>query len=190
MIGHQAALGTHEVRWLRGLPVTSPARTFLDLATVRDVVDLVAAGDRIISRRAPLSSWEDLADAARRSPGTRGIRTARAALSRLDAGAESPKESELRLLLTDHGFGPWQANAVIRDAAGLFIARVDLAHAEHRVAVEYEGDHHRDRDQWRRDVARRRRLEAVGCTYIPVTQADLDRPAALLADLAGALRMT
>ena len=78
VIGHQAALGTHEVRWLRGLPVTSPARTFLDLATVRDVVDLVAAGDRIISRRAPLSSWEDLADAARRSPGTRGIRTASA----------------------------------------------------------------------------------------------------------------
>ncbi|WP_456285697.1 hypothetical protein M1D46_12675 [Microbacterium sp. JZ70] len=50
-----------------------------------------------------------------------------------------------------------------------------------------EGDHHRDRDQWRRDLARRRRLEALGWIYLPVTQADLSDPADLLADLRAAV---
>ncbi|GAA4767543.1 hypothetical protein [Microbacterium gilvum] len=73
------------------------------------------------------------------------------------------------------------------DSAGAFVARVDLALPELRMAIEYEGDHHRDKAQWRKDLARRRRLEALGWTYVSVTQADLDDPRALLADLRAAI---
>ena len=117
----------------------------------------------------------------------RGARRAREALTLLDDGGESAKETEMRLLLLRAGIGQLAANHTVRDAQGRFVARVDLALVHLRIAIEYEGDHHRDPAQWRRDIARRRRLEALGWTYLPVTQADLSDPRSLLADLRAAI---
>ncbi|SDZ40610.1 Protein of unknown function [Herbiconiux ginsengi] len=58
----------------------------------------------------------------------------------------------------------------------------DLAYPAWKVAIEYEGDHHRtDQRQWRRDIARARALQALGWTVIRVTLADLVAPAEALA---------
>jgi hypothetical protein len=46
---------------------------------------------------------------------------------------------------------------------------------------------HRDRDQWRRDIALRRHLEALGWTVLQVTQRDLQDPTGFLSDLSAAL---
>jgi len=46
--------------------------------------------------------------------------------------------------------------------------------------LEYHGDHHRDRDRFRRDVTRAARLRAAGWIVVDITQADLDRPAELI----------
>ncbi|MEU1970128.1 hypothetical protein ABZ477_00550 [Microbacterium sp. NPDC019599] len=170
-----------------GLRTTTLARTFVDLAEVLDVSALVAVGDRMLWRQHPLLAREALQRAVDRAQGRRGFRTATAALGLLDDGAESAKESELRLLLRSAGFGPFASNVELRDGRGAFVARVDLALPDLRIAIEYEGDHHRDKEQWRRDIARRRRIEALGWTYLPVTQADLDDPRRLVADLAAAL---
>jgi very-short-patch-repair endonuclease len=186
VVAHERALTRDDVVRSRGLTLTSPARTFLDLGAVLPLAPLVAVGDRILARRAPLATRAQLEQAVAASTG-RGSRRAREALLLVIDGSESPKETELRLLLCDAGFGPFAANHVVLDPLGRFVARVDLALVDDRIAVEYEGDHHRDPGQWRRDLARRRRLEALGWTYLPVTQADLADPRPLLADLRAAL---
>lgn len=79
------------------------------------------------------------------------------------------------------------SNDSVFDERGHLVARTDLAYPALKIAIEYEGDYHRDKDQWRADLKRRRRLEALGWTYLSVTQADLDNPEDFLADLRAAL---
>lgn len=182
-VGHQAHLVTTDVVRVDDVWATAPARTFVDLATLLPLTALVAVGDRILSRRDQLASWQQLADAVAARTGARGAKAARAALDLLDDGAESPKETELRLVLRFSGMSGVRTNWSIFDERGRFVARVDLALPHLMIAIEYEGDHHRDKGQWRADLARRRRIEALGWTYLSVTQADLDDTSSLLADL-------
>lgn len=182
----QRALTDEDVVEVLGLAVTSPVRTFLDLAALLPLDALVAVGDRIVARRSPFSTMARL-EAAIAESSARGVRTAREAIGLVDDGSESPKETELRLLLLRAGMGPLTTNHTVTETDGRFVARVDLAIVGMRIAIEYEGDHHRDPAQWRRDIARRRRLEALGWFYLSVTQADLTDPRALLADLRAAM---
>jgi very-short-patch-repair endonuclease len=78
----------------------------------------------------------------------------------------------------------------VRDRAGRFLARVDLAFPEQRVAIEYEGDYHRtERDRWRKDMVRIRRLEAAGWRVLRVNGDDLRDPTHLLMQLARILAL-
>ena len=187
VIGHQQAIGAEEVVELRGLRLTNPVRTFCDLADLLDLTALVVVGDHLIRRRRSVTDAATLATAIATRSGRRGTARLRAALALLDTGSESPKETELRLVLRSAGFWPLEANLEIHDRWGRFVARVDLAIAGLRIAIEYEGDHHRDRDQWRRDISRRRRIEAEGWLYLSVTQSDLSNPRQLIADLRAAI---
>lgn len=185
--GHQCELGPDDADARTGVRATTPARTFCDLAAILPLPALVAIGDHLIRRDGGLLTRSELAAAAEAWPGRRGLRRLRLAMELLDEGAESPKESELRVLLVERGFPVPVCNERVFDEAHRFVARVDLAYPDLRIAIEYEGDHHRDRDQWRRDLQRRRRLEALGWTYLSVTQADLDDPRALVRDLRAAV---
>ncbi|WP_116646204.1 DUF559 domain-containing protein [Microbacterium sp. Gd 4-13] len=184
-IGHQVSCRRDDADRRHGVLCTTPARTFCDLAAVLRLGELVAVGDAVLHRR--LATIADLAAAAGAWPGRRGRPRLDAALELLDGRAESPKESELRIVLHEAGLLLPEVNHVVRDGAGRFVARVDLAYPERKIAIEYEGDYHRDRDQWRRDIARRRRLEALGWTVLQVTQRDLQDPTGFLSDLSAAL---
>ncbi|WP_370584963.1 endonuclease domain-containing protein [Micromonospora sp. ANENR4] len=95
--------------------------------------------------------------------------------------SESPMETRLRLLLLDAGLGPLVAQHEVR-AGGRFVARVDLAWPALRLAVEYDGDHHRERAHFRRDVARLNALRAAGWVVLRFTADDvLRRPDATVA---------
>lgn len=78
---------------------------------------------------------------------------------------------------------------VIRDAAGGFLARVDLAWPDRRVALEYDGVWHADAVQLRADRRRLNRLTAAGWIILHVTadrlHHDLDRIIRDLATVAG-----
>lgn len=183
--GHQVTQRASEADRRHGMLCTTAARTFCDLASLLSLAELVAAGDFIL--RTGLASTDELADAAQHHAARRGRDRLLRALALLDPRAESPKESELRVVLLDHRFPAADLQHVVRDARGGFVARVDLAYPALKIAIEYEGDHHRDRRQWRRDLARRRRLEALGWTYLTVTQDDLDDPSSFFADLRTAI---
>ncbi|WP_054686423.1 endonuclease domain-containing protein [Microbacterium sp. No. 7] len=74
-------------------------------------------------------------------------------------------------------------------STGAWIAQVDLAYLAQKLAIEYEGDHHRtDAGQWAKDVDRIERLQAAGWRVIRVTRADLDdRPHQTIARVRNAL---
>jgi len=57
--------------------------------------------------------------------------------------------------------------------------RPDFVFPKEKVAIEYQGDYHRTRAQWRADMTRRSRLEAQGCIVIEVNADDLRDPAEL-----------
>lgn len=98
-------------------------------------------------------------------------------LALCDPGAESPRETALRLLLVLAGLPRPVTQHVVRDASGRFVARVDLAWPLLKVAVEYDGAHHDSPERIRRDRARLNALRRCGWTVLVVDRAQLLRPA-------------
>jgi hypothetical protein len=177
-VGHKLTAWDTDERM--GLPVTTAEQTWIDLASLLTVEDLVIVGDFLVADRDPLATRESFARAMAASPGRRGIARARLASDLIRVGSESPGETRLRLLLGRAGLPEPRLNLDILDA-GRFVARVDLAYPRERVALEYEGDVHRvDRDVWRKDIGRRERVEDLGWRVLRVTAGDLTAPAALL----------
>ncbi len=186
LVGHQ--LARLQTQTIAGLRVTIAAQTWRDLGATLSVPDLVAAGDHIIHRRSPLAGRADLAAQVDAAMGTRGARRLREALALLDDRAESPQESILRCLLVLGGLPVPEVNYVVVDSETGKETRLDLRYPRERLVLEYEGDYHRSRQQWRRDMTRRSRLEAQGWRVMELNADDLrdapelvDRVAAALA---------
>ena len=176
-----------EDRTRRGqLPVTTPARTWRDLAAVLRPPALLAVTDQLLACHA---TRDDLAHQLAGNPTGRGSARARDVLPVGDPRAESPMESVLRWLVHEAGLPAPELQHVVRDDAGLFLGRADLAWPDRRVLVEFDGDVHRDRDVFVADVRRQNRLVAAGWTVLRFTAADvLGRPADVVAEIRRALR--
>lgn len=149
----------------------------LDCASLLPLEHLVAMGDRIL--HAGLHSIEELRTIVTWGRGRRGVVAARAALSLLDAGAQSPGESITRCLLVFEGV-PRPVYKVNVFDGGRWIARVDMAWIDERVILEYDGAVHLEERQRRRDAQRRNMLQEAGWMIITVTADDLRTPRRLL----------
>jgi very-short-patch-repair endonuclease len=175
-----------EDRTRRGaLPVTTPARTWRDLAAVLTPPALLAVTDQFLAR------WvtrDELARQLRGRPTGRGSARAREVLRVADPRAESPMESVLRWLLHEAGLPAPELQYVVRDAAGSSLGRADLAWPDRRVLVEFDGDVHRERDVFVNDLRRQNRLVAAGWTVLRFTSADvLGRPDDVVEEIRRAL---
>ncbi len=160
-----------EIQLITGIPATAPARTALDLACRYPVDKAVAAIDAL-ARATDLKAI-DVEVLAERYRGRRGIRRAHIALSLVDPGAESPRETWLRLLLVRAGFPPPQTQIPVYDEYGALVAVLDMGWEDLKLAVEYEGDHHRiDRRQFNRDIRRAEALTELGWIDLRVTAED------------------
>ena len=171
-----------EDRTRRGaLPVTTPARTWRDLAGVLTPPALLAVTDQFLAR------WvtrDELARHLQGRPTGRGSARARDVLPIADPRAESPMESVLRWLVHDAGLPAPELQHVVRDDAGSLLGRADLAWPDRRVLVEFDGDVHRERDVFVNDLRRQNRLVAAGWTVLRFTSADvLGRPADVVAEI-------
>jgi hypothetical protein len=175
--GHRMVVRQEDVRMLAGVPLTSPARTWLDLAAVLRLDDLVAAADHFICEqsrsfghnRIALCTLDDLRQQADAHVGMRGIRTARVALELARVGADSVPETKLRLALGRRGLPEPKLRYVVCDATGWELAWPDLAYPLFRVAVNYDGGHHLEPAQKESDIRRDESLAALGWTSITVT---------------------
>ena len=161
---------TDEVCGIADMRLTTPTRTAVDLAR-RFPEDVAVAAIDALARATKLSV-ADIELAAQRHPGQRGIRQARKAIALVDPKAGSPRETALRLLIIRAGF-PWpESQHPIYNEYGVLIGEVDLAWPDLEVAVEYEGRHHMDPDQIRKDIARIEEMIEMGWLVIRVTSRD------------------
>jgi hypothetical protein len=160
-----------EIQLITGIPVTTPARTALDLAR-RYPVDAAVAAIDALARATDLKAL-DVEILAERYRARRGIGRARRALSLIDPGAESPRETWLRLLLIRAGFPPPQTQIPVYDGYGALVAVLDMGWQDLKLAVEYEGDHHRtDRRQFNRDIRRAEAVTELGWMDVRITAED------------------
>lgn len=164
-------------RTVDGLALLAPEQVFVQLAPVLTPRELVVLGDALVRRRRPVSTADRLADAVAVLPrGTRGVRLLRDAVGHVRPGTDSPMESRLRWVLVQAGLPCPEVNTLVRDDDGWVVAMPDLAYVRERVAIEYDGDVHRtDKATWRRDIARRQALEALGWRVVTCTADDVLR---------------
>jgi hypothetical protein len=163
-------LDDDEVTYVAGLPVITPARTAFDLARRPPIGQAVARLDAL--KRATPFSAEDVQLLAKRHSRARGLRQLRAALPLVDAGAASPKETWLRLLLIDAGLPApeTQIPVVVQNRT---VALIDMGWERFKVAAEYDGDQHRtSRSQYVWDRRRLKMLEGLGWIVIRVIGED------------------
>jgi hypothetical protein len=157
-----------------GLPVTTPLRTLVDIATKVTLIELVQAVEHMIHHRH--ATLEDLGIYAM-ARHLDGVQRVRRVLGWIREGVESPRETTLRLMIVFARLPEPLCNVDIRDAQGSFLARGDLVYPELRVLVEYDGWYHeRSAKQRKNDTLRRERLEAAGWRVVVVTSLDLLTP--------------
>jgi hypothetical protein len=156
-----------ETEVIGSMLTTNPARTAFDLACRNPTGEAVAAIDALA--RATRLKVADAELIAERYKGHRNIRRARRALALVDAGAQSPRETWLRLMVIEAGYRRPQTQIPVYGEYGALVAVVDLGWEDLKIALEYEGDHHRtDRGQLRRDIERYEALHAMGWITIRV----------------------
>jgi hypothetical protein len=181
-----AALPTSHVVISGGVPVTSLARTAVDLMRAGTFDDAVAVADAALHLGAERSDLESVAEFCRRWPGSR---TARTALSFADGRSESPAESVCRVRLAEWGYRP-ELQVDLFDTEGL-IGRVDLFLRAFRIVIEVDG-WVKVLDPWagsarealRLREARERRLRDAGWFVIRTTWHELRyEPSVFLARL-------
>lgn len=158
-----------EFTTIAGMPVTTPARTAFDLGRRESLRVAVARLDALA--RATGLKPDAVMAVADRHPGTRGLRQLETAVELVDAGAQSPRETYLRLLLVEAGLPrPHTQIPVITDDETYFL---DMGWEDVMVAVEYDGEQHRsDLLQYRKDIRRLEKLERIGWIVIRVVAGD------------------
>ncbi|WP_345061974.1 hypothetical protein [Leifsonia kafniensis] len=182
LVGHALGVGEHELcTMVDGLRVTTPIRTWFDLAHALPLLDLVAAGDYLLHGEYPMVEANDLVQALGTLRNRRIRRKLLRAADLLDPRAESAPESILRTLLMLAGIPVSRVNHSVTDRFGEFVARTDLIIDRYRVILEYQGDYHRTtKGQWRADMTRRARLEAEGWRVMELNADDLTNPVELV----------
>jgi very-short-patch-repair endonuclease len=181
---HGDRIEEDEIELVAGMPVTAPVRTALDFGCWYETMTAVAGIDALA--RATEIKAADVELLARRYAGRRGIARARQAVSLFDPGAQSPKESWLRVVLIQAGLQRPQTQIPVRDEVGNVFAYLDMGWEDFKVAVEYDGEQHRsDHRQYTWDVRRLERLQRCGWFVVRVVSGD--RPVDIIGRVRAAL---
>jgi len=157
---------------VRGMSVTDPVTTFLQLAGHLSLVDLVVLGDAIV--RIFRISPSRLVDAARRSTDYYAAAALRAARY-VRKGVDSPMETRLRMLIVLAGLPEPVVNVVLVHEDGSWRRRFDLCYPRIKLVVEYNGRQHRKEPQRSKDRVRTEELEPEGYKILPFEAGDIYR---------------
>jgi very-short-patch-repair endonuclease len=169
-------LPTVDLTTLDGIPVTTAARTLIDLAAVASRESVEEALDDAL-RRGLVSvarlRWRlnELGGSGRRGAGT--IRDLIAARGGGEPVPKSVFETRLLRALSAGGLPAPVRQHEIR-VRGRLVARVDFAYPEQRLAIEADSRRwHTGRVRWERDLARRNALTALGWRIMHVTWSEM-----------------
>jgi very-short-patch-repair endonuclease len=167
VVTRRETLLAEELTCRGGLPVTTVTRTAFDLARRgpsirRGIADLDALAN---ATHFPASDVLTVADA---HPHLRGVRRLPPMLNAVDSGAQSPRETYLRLDLINAGFPRPTTQLPVARPDGRWYY-LDMGWPDILVAVEYDGEHHRtSRTAYAIDVVRQDYLISVGWIVVRV----------------------
>ena len=155
------------------LPLISVPQLFIELAPIVTVDELTAIGEAAIGRwtGGPLTSLSALRREVAARDRIQDRRTAERALGLMREDVDSPQETWLRLWLIRHGFPEPAIHPAIDCSVIPAILHPDLGYPGFKVAIEYEGDHHRRSDnQFAADNQRLEAMTAEGWTVLRVSK--------------------
>lgn len=158
--------------------LTSRARTWRDLATSLSHYWLVAIGDHLVRRPRPHleqgrdAPWCTLEELGRFCTG-RHAGSLRRALRDVRVGADSPRETLLRLAFARAGLPEPALNVPLTGADGAPGHEPDFLWPQYRVCAEYEGRHHSAAAQVERDIDRARRAMRAGWMEVRLSSRDV-----------------
>jgi very-short-patch-repair endonuclease len=170
-----------DVTSLNGIPVTTPARTLLDLAGILEEELLEQALDHCLHQgltSLPPLRWTLQRLGKRGRHGTRVVRELLGAKPQGYVPTQSVLETRAarRILraLEYEGLPPPVRQYVIKDR-GRFVAQVDFAYPHAKVAIEAQSvKHHAGRQAWERDSRRFADLASIGWRAMPVLWDDTE----------------
>lgn len=156
---------------VQGRLVTAPAWTAVEVARTLRRPRALATLDAAL--HAGACTVADLEGAVREQKGRRGIVCVREMLVHADGRAESPMESEARLVFMDHGLPLPELQYEIVDHCG-DLWRVDFAWLDAKVVAEYDSmEWHANPEIWKRDRLKVERLKDCGWTTVPMVVDDV-----------------
>ncbi|SDG32594.1 hypothetical protein [Klenkia brasiliensis] len=171
---------------LGGLPVTSGAQTFLDMARCTRPDELVAVGDALY--RLDHLDPDRVQARLERADGLRGVVRARAAAPRLTPLAMSRPESLVRCWILDSPLPDPVPQMPVVNRFGVVVTHGDLGFEEWRMIMEYEGAGHATLEKLHTDVDRHSLAAADGYLVQRFSGRHLARPRLLLGRVESALR--
>ncbi len=180
VIGHRVIAADDEVESVDGIRISTRPRTWLDMARLLPLNDLVCMGDELIrvprqaleGRDMPFATLEELHALVKRHPNLQGVVRARQALELMRVGADSAPESLLRLAMLDAGIPEPELQLKLR-SDDPFSPSADLGFRQRRVAIQYDGGHHLAEAQTLSDRRRNKAFEAGGWTVLVFRRDDL-----------------
>jgi very-short-patch-repair endonuclease len=161
---HRGRLDPRDKAIEDGIPVTSIARTVLDLAAIVDLRRVERALER--AEKLELFNLRELDEICARARGHRGLKNLNRALSLYlpEDRTRSELERDLLELCREHDLPPPRVNQVV---AGY---EVDAWWPDAHLIVELDGwQHHRDRRAFERDRARDAELTLAGHAVVRIT---------------------
>ena len=158
-------LELRDIRKRHGMPVTSPPRTVLDMATaLDDPYELESLAAEASYRR--LASEDELRDQIERNCGRRGVAALRQVLD-IEGGPQRTRSEGERFMLRvlrRHGVNGFEANGFTNGY------EVDFLWRDAAFCVELDGwDGHHGRAAFERDRLKWAKLQAAGVAVMPIT---------------------
>ena len=174
-IVHRNRLDPVDIETFDGLPVTTVARTLIDLASISRRERVEEALDDALSRHlVSILQLRRRLSAIGRS-GRPGVRTMRALIAARVGGRVPQSVFETRMLraIKRAGLPRPEVQFPVRDGSRT-IAIVDFAYPEQLLAIETDGYRwHAGKARWQKDLSRRNRLTAVEWRVMHVTWDEL-----------------
>lgn len=168
----------HRYEWLQsenffGLPLITASQLFVELARVLTVRQLVVLGDAAVGRwhGGPLTTIDDIRAELSSRNRVKGKHTAERAIDLVREDVDSPPETNLRLTLVAAGLPEPTVHPDVYCSLIATVLHPDMGYPEIKLAIEYEGDHHRSSGaQFAEDNRRAAALAAEGWTIIKVSK--------------------
>lgn len=184
--GQSRTIDDDDVVTVHGVPLSSLARTAVDVARRRPFAAGVVSADAVLARGVPRVRLQEVLERSKRWP---GLAIATRVVEFADGRSESPLESLGRVRFFEHGLPPPELQVVLSGLGGE-PARVDQYWGQYRTVAEADGAaKYVDRVALFEEKQREDRMRDAGFEVVRYTWDEaLGRPAVIVGRLVRAFR--